>query len=506
MSSITTLANASATAPDYVVRETSSTLKSLMWILGLAGATAVVMSVLASGLFWQVIGTAVVGSFFFIVLWVSMTTSASGILRPRNVIFALWWALLLSEEVFSYMSDAEETFSGQFQAGAYSEAAIWIFCLLGLVAYSFRNAQFLYEMFKGPYKWVTMFALVAAATCVYSPNILFATAWCCKLWVAVLILGACKYEIRTTDDVRAFMKVSMWGFFFLVVLPFSRLIADPSVMVTGRLFDIALAPTNLSAVAGILVMLALTTYAPGHKAIPLFFTLFSTVMMVMAGGKAGILAGIISGILFYILQKKFAGAGTFLIVMVIISTVIIMMTPLGKYLKFYAENEQVNTVTGRTDVWEGGLNLIAKRPIFGYGYMGSRFLTFKVPGIVWAPEHLHNGFLEAWYGTGLPGLIFVIMMHYWVIKNLLSAVRNSKPGTELNQLSAGCFVIYLNVLLNGMVSRSFGSRADASFMMLFAMVFFGELLNNLALQTPYSKARRSALAAGSGFKPQVAAT
>jgi len=501
MSSITTLAPGASTST-YAAGQSSSKLKAALVVLGLASVTAVLMAVLDTGLFWQVIGTAVVGGFFFVVLWVSMTTSVSGLLRPRNVVFALWWMLVLSEEVFSYMADVNTTFEGQFAAGAYSEAAIWVFCLLGLIAYSLRNAQFLYEMFKGPYKWVTLFAIVALLSCSYSVNVFFATAWCCKLWVAVLILGACKHEIRTVDDVRAFLKVSMWGFFFLVVLPFSRLIADPSVMASGRLFDIALAPTNLSAVAGILVMLSLTVYAPGHRFVPVFFALFGSIMMILAGGKAGIVAGIITGILFFVLQKKFAGLGMDVIIMLVVGVTILTTTPLGTYLKFYAETNQVTTVTGRTDVWGGGLKLIVKRPIFGYGYMSSRFLPFSVPGIVWQPEHLHDGFLEVQYNNGIFGLFIILMMHYWIIKNLWIAMKYSRVGTELNQLAVGCLVVYLNVLFNGLVSRAFGSRADATFVMMFALVFFGELLKNIALNA--SAARKKAAVRIGSLNPQVA--
>jgi hypothetical protein len=36
--------------------------------------------------------------------------------------------------------------------------------------------------------------------------------------------------------------------------------------------------------------------------------------------------------------------------------------------------------------------------------------------------------------------------------------------------------VYLNILINGLVSRAFGSRPDATFMMLFALVFVSERL------------------------------
>jgi hypothetical protein len=58
-----------------------------------------------------------------------------------------------------------------------------------------------------------------------------------------------------------------------------------------------------------------------------------------------------------------------------------------------------------------------------------------------------------------------------IVRNLIRVMRTiSLP------LAAGCFAVYLNILINGMVSRAFGSRPDATFMMLFALVFVSERL------------------------------
>jgi O-antigen ligase len=84
---------------------------------------------------------------------------------------------------------------------------------------------------------------------------------------------------------------------------------------------------------------------------------------------------------------------------------------------------------------------------------------------------LHNGFLEVWYNNGLFGLFIMLMMHGVIVRNLIRVMRTiSLP------LAAGCFAVYLNILINGMVSRAFGSRPDATFMMLFALVFVSERL------------------------------
>jgi len=127
-------------------------------------------------------------------------------------------------------------------------------------------------------------------------------------------------------------------------------------------------------------------------------------------------------------------------------------------------------VTGRSDVWAAGWQLIKQRMLLGRGFMSSRFLAYKI-SVSWQPGHLHNGFLEVLYNNGLVGLFVMVMMHVMIIRNLFLVMRKvSLP------MAAGCFAVYLNILINGMVSRAFGSRPDATFTMLFALVFVSERL------------------------------
>jgi O-antigen ligase len=102
--------------------------------------------------------------------------------------------------------------------------------------------------------------------------------------------------------------------------------------------------------------------------------------------------------------------------------------------------------------------------------MSSRFLAYKI-SVSWQPGHLHNGFLEVLYNNGLIGLFTMIMMHAMIIRNLILVMRKASLP-----LAAGCFAVYLNILINGMVSRAFGSRPDATFTMMFALVFVSERL------------------------------
>ena len=78
--------------------------------------------------------------------------------------------------------------------------------------------------------------------------------------------------------------------------------------------------------------------------------------------------------------------------------------------------------------------------------------------------------------TALIGLAVILAMHYWIIRNLVRVMRIVSLDDPLHTLAAGCFAVYLDILINGMVSRTFGSRPDATFMMLFSLIFVADRL------------------------------
>jgi O-antigen ligase len=70
------------------------------------------------------------------------------------------------------------------------------------------------------------------------------------------------------------------------------------------------------------------------------------------------------------------------------------------------------TLTGRTNIWQGVLYEIHKRPLLGYGYgavwddrsgWGPVYWITKIAGF--RAAHAHNSWLEQWLGLGIVGLI-----------------------------------------------------------------------------------------------------
>jgi len=438
-----------------------------LWIGALCVITAVAMGMFYALVSDQVISILGVGIGVFALL--GLVLSVSGADRNRNLIFALWWILLSSEGFFSYMTEDAE--GGQITTGAYSEVMVWVFIIFAFALYSMKNPQYFRKIFSGSYKWVAWFGVVCFLSCAYAEQPFFSLGWIVKLFLAIALLAACNQEIKDESDLRLFLRVSQWAFAFLVFMPLLRLVSDPAVLATGRLFDVGTAPTMLAADAGILVLLSLALSQPGRRGWALFFAVFGMATMILAAGKAGFVACVFSGLIFFIWQGKFKSAVWFLLGLLVVGALLMAASPgLASYITGYLGTDQAGTVTGRTDVWTAGWQLIKQKMLLGRGFMSSRFLAYKVD-ISWQPGHLHNGFLEVWYNNGLIGLFIMLMMHGMIIRNLIRVMRRvSLP------LAAGCFAVYLDILINGMVSRAFGSRPDATFTMMFALVFVSERL------------------------------
>jgi len=443
-------------------------------MVALALLTATVLAAFYALSSDQSISIMLVGAVFFGLMWFAVSTAPSVEVRSRKLIFALWWVLLGSEEIFSYMTDDAE--GGQFSSGAYSEAMMWVFIGLVFLLYTYRNSQYLRTLFTGSYKWVSWFGVVCLLSCAYAEQPKFSLAWIVKLFLAILLLAACNFESKSTEDLRTFLKISQWALVFMVSVPIVRLLANPETLATGRLYDVGTAPTVLSVDAGLLVLYSLTLSQPGkNSASRNIFVLLGMVVMLLAAGKTGILGCIFGALAFFMLQGKFKAAARFLLILAVVGSLLVAFTPLGAYLKFYLGSGQAGSVTGRSDVWAAGWQLIKAKIFLGRGFMSSRFLAYKI-NVVWMPNHLHNGFLEVMYNNGLVGLFVIVMMLGWTARNLIGVIRAVSHDHPLHQLAVGCFAIYLDILINGMVSRTFGSRPDGTFMILFSLVFVSDRL------------------------------
>ena len=199
--------------------------------------------------------------------------------------------------------------------------------------------------------------------------------------------------------------------------------------------------------------------------------------MLLAGGKAGIVGGVLSVMLFFLLKKKVGSALLSIVAIVVLGFVLLsVVAPLRGYVDSYAEEGQADNLTGRTDLWVAAIPLIRQSPIFGQGYMASKFVSLEVEGVRWDASHLHNSFLEVLYNNGIVGLVLILFMHAAIIKNLLHVIRQPGAPRELYEIAVGFLAVYANLLINSFFNATIGGRPSTLFMIFLALFVLSESL------------------------------
>jgi O-antigen ligase len=441
---------------------------------------------LFSGVTFTVIACGVI--LFGLLFVVSASQRSQGLDATKSYLrlaLVVWWALLISEQVFSRVTPETESFAGHFSEAAYGEVAFWALTFLALLLIMPRP-QYLRQAFSGSNKWLSLFAVVCLISAPFSPTPLYSLAWVFKLFLVAFLLLLCSGTMHDLDDIEAFLWANFWGFVIMTVVPVARAFADPSTAFDedGRLSASA---NGLSLIAGTLVLLALTLNSVRKRTWLLGFAFVGATVMIMSGGKAGIAAGIASVTLFYVLQKRVAAGFGWLLGVLVLGGIILLATPLATHFITYQEQGQLSTITGRTDLWKAVWPEIMQHPIVGHGYLGSRFLSEEVAGTFGGAGHTHNGFIEALYNNGLVGLCILVGIHFVIAKNLWWAIKDP-PDRNAHLLAVGSSAIYVNLLVNGLFNATFGGRASTPFMLLLGLLVVSEVLRrNIGLSVRLSR-------------------
>jgi O-antigen ligase len=109
------------------------------------------------------------------------------------------------------------------------------------------------------------------------------------------------------------------------------------------------------------------------------------------------------------------------------------------------------TLTKRTWVWDFALQMIARRPLLGWGYQSFWLAGPEAPSVVEAPgwiktmPHAHNGYLDTMLEMGLVGLALLVI---FIIATLHAVGRVAKcePARAWLVLSLALFIIISNGL------------------------------------------------------------
>jgi O-antigen ligase len=441
---------------------------------------------------WETIRIVAIGVLACLSLYMVLAFSKARADVSRRSAFkvglAIWWFLLVSDELFFRAGALESGFEGHFDPLAYAEAISWVFAFLVLMLISTGAPAYLSRIFSGPYKWLSLFALVCLLSSAYSPRPIYSFVWAFKLWLVVLLLYLCATCMRDLDDIRAFFQVTFWALLLLTVSPAIRTLAEPSATYwQGRLYAPGSHPVTLSENSAALLLVSLTLYSLRRQKWLIPFGIIAATVMIRSGGKAGILAGIVSAVLFFVFQKRFALSSGLLAGFLLLGVAVASTTPLSGYLQEYQKSDALGSLTGRTEVWTSAWPAIMQAPLWGHGYMAAKWVSLQVEGVFAGAGSLHNAFMDVVYNNGLIGLALFLAVLIVVSKNLRQVLKNA-PGRDAYLLAVGTFALYLNTLLNGLFEGIFGSQAHSIFVLFLGLVVVSQaLVKFTACSAPESK-------------------
>jgi O-antigen ligase len=388
------------------------------------------------------------------------------------VVRVVWLFLLIDDIIFNFgrQNPLSNELQGKFTSAAYGEVILWMVSAVILTVVALpRLKEVLPLFFTGAYKWMTIFLLLCVGSAAYSVSASYSLAWSFKLGLdvaMVVLMSAC---IQDEGGIRKVLRTTALSISIVLVMAILQIGIDPvNAFEQGRLGGIA-HPTVLSELGGLLLLISLVFYGLDKAKWSIPAAMLASTVMMLGGGKISIVAAALSIGVYFVLQRK-AGSGMLVVGgLSLIGVMVLLLSPTGKYFAKYAASDQAGTLTGRVELWKAQLPEIKSHIVLGHGYLASKFVPAPFKQGDWQVGSLHNAYLDVLYNLGLVGLFVVLMMNYWIIRNLWY-VRKHTGETGSYAIACGLLAIYLDLLINSPFAVPFGGRPYAFFMVFLALL------------------------------------
>ncbi len=398
----------------------------------------------------------------------------------------LWWFLLCSEAFFPRSNNGlDNAASGKFALAAYTEAMFWVFLAVCFLIVCSRSWRTLANSVGGRRMLLPFVGFVCVLSVAWAPEKGYSLAWSFKLLLGMAIISYCAASLRTLRDLRSLLIVTFWAFTFLTLAPVVEATLNPSSAFSGtslgRESNIEVGrlhstthPLTIGGRAGIMALLALLFYSLERKRKMIAVAFGCAVIIALAGAKTAFLAAAVSIGLFFALRKRVMAGFAFVAAVAVLAVLVVSMTAVGTYVRDYLHNDELMTISGRTDLWQAAWPEITSHPLLGNGYVSSKLVTVGTD-IPWYAGHLHNAILESLYNNGLLGFVPIALMNLFIVTDLVKLYRHS-ARKELRLVAMSLLTLYTFVFLNGLTEPYFGGQASAFYLLFLALFCTAEWL------------------------------
>jgi len=294
-----------------------------------------------------------------------------------------------------------------------------------------RTLDWVESLFKGLVGCLTIFALYAALTTVWSVYPAFTLYRACEYSVDVAAIAAILLKVRGIEDLKSLFNWT-WTFFGLCLISaYVGILIDPkdalehgyslgSLGVRLKGVYPAQGANRIGDLAAILCIVALVRWLPLHgkcrkNSFYIFLGLFGGLSLILSQTRTAML-GCAVGAFIVLWVSGRIGLRSMLTVGAIgglFLTLVMAATPIGdiviNFLRRGQTDAQMSTLSGRLLWWETAYDLYSRTPL-GIG-MGA-FAAEKVPvlqAIGLEGETLHSDYMETILGTGYWGLLPLLL-------------------------------------------------------------------------------------------------
>lgn len=142
-----------------------------------------------------------------------------------------------------------------------------------------------------------------------------------------------------------------------------------------------------------------------------------------------------------------------LIVVVVAVAVIHNKDLLFQYLLRGQSTSQIQSMSGRVDMWKIALDYFSERPILGYGYgVGGSYVSQYLTGGFKGIQHMHNGFVETIVDTGVIGLTLLLFQVVYCVG--IAICNTLKMGIKNNMID---LLLVAYFIIRSYTSLGFGN-------------------------------------------------
>lgn len=248
------------------------------------------------------------------------------------------------------------------------------------------------------------------------------------------------------------------------------------VFLSGRFQGILQNPNSLGITCAIFLPLILWQFLETKKTISLFIFFLMLIGLFLSASRNSINASVIAlGYFIYMRSMKNKPLIFFSSLSLILMLVWFTQTLAKEFFHGYYRVESIFSIGGRIEIWPTALNLIADKPIFGYGfgveekilYLKNAMLRSQFGGAA-----VHNSYLGMMLQLGIIGLaIFFIPLFILLLKELFS--RQDAPIPSLRHALRASFIAgLLCSIFESWVYSVGNAQAFPFWIMVMLLVFY----------------------------------